>query len=95
MAAQNLKPAKTTATGQPSAPQGAASASMVNHPSHYNHGSIETIDFIEDQKFDFHIGTAIRYLCRAGYKWNEKEDLEKAIWYIQRKIDLLERRDTQ
>lgn len=62
---------------------------MVNHPSHYNQGKIETIDFIEDQKFDFHIGTAIRYLCRAGHKWNEKEDLEKAIWYIQRKIDLL------
>lgn len=62
---------------------------MVNHPSHYNQGSIETIDFIEDQHFDFHIGTAIRYLCRAGHKWNETEDLEKAIWYIQRKIDLL------
>lgn len=64
---------------------------MANHPSHYNQGSIETIDFIEDQHFDFHIGTAIRYLCRAGHKWNEIEDLEKAIWYIQRKIDALKK----
>lgn len=68
---------------------------MVNHPSHYNQGKIETIDFIEDQKFDFHIGTAIRYLCRAGHKWNEKEDLEKAVWYIQRKIDLLSAAQTE
>lgn len=68
---------------------------MVNHPSHYNQGKIETIDFIEDQKFDFHIGTAIRYLCRAGHKWSEKEDLEKAVWYIQRKIDLLSAAQTE
>lgn len=63
---------------------------MVNHPPHYNRGKIEVIDFIEDQQFDFHIGTAIRYLCRAGYKWNAVEDLEKAIWYINRKIKKLQ-----
>ena len=67
---------------------------MVNHPPHYTRGNIEVIDFIEDQQFDCHIGTAIRYLCRAGYKWNEIEDLEKAIWYINRKIQKLKKQES-
>lgn len=68
---------------------------MVNHPPHYTRGNIEVIDFIEDQQFDFHIGTAIRYLCRAGYKWNAEEDLEKAIWYINRKIQKMKEQESK
>ena len=30
----------------------------VNHPSHYTSGKIEVIDFIEDQKFPYHLGNA-------------------------------------
>ena len=29
----------------------------VNHPSHYTDGKIEVIDFIEDKKLGFHLGT--------------------------------------
>lgn len=65
----------------------------VNHPSHYTSGSIEVIDFIEDQKFPYHLGNACKYLCRAGKKDPKKtaEDLRKAVWYINRYIDLLEK----
>ena len=58
----------------------------VNHPSHYNSGKIEVIDFIEDQKLGFHLGNAVKYICRAGRKDPDKikEDLDKAIWYINR-----------
>lgn len=62
----------------------------VNHPSHYNSGKIEVIEFIEDQGLGFHLGNAIKYISRAGKK-NESlmiEDLEKAIWYLRRKIAL-------
>lgn len=61
----------------------------VNHPEHYNKGKIEVIDFIEDQSLGFHLGNAVKYICRAGVKDPEKEieDLKKAIWYIQRYID--------
>jgi hypothetical protein len=59
---------------------------LVNHPSHYNIGKIEVIDFIEDQKLDFHSGNAVKYVCRAGKKGDEIEDLKKAIWYLERKI---------
>lgn len=60
----------------------------VNHPSHYTSGKIEVIDFIEDQKLDFHLANALKYICRAGKKNPDKtkEDLEKAVWYIQRYI---------
>ena len=60
----------------------------VNHPSHYTSGKIEVIDFIEDQKLDFHLANALKYICRAGKKNKDKtkEDLEKAVWYINRYI---------
>ena len=66
----------------------------VNHPSYYNTGSIEVIDFIEDQKLNFHLGNAVKYIIRAGKKNGEKEieDLQKAKWYIARYIGLLEKR---
>lgn len=63
----------------------------VNHPSHYTSGKIEVIDFIEDQKLDMHTGNAVNYIARAGKKdpAKEVEDLEKAIWYLKRKISKL------
>ena len=69
----------------------------VNHPSHYTSGSIEVIDFIEDQKLPYHLGSAMKYICRAGKKNPSKtqEDLMKAVWYINRYIGLLEQEDTK
>lgn len=63
----------------------------VNHPSHYTSGKIEVIDFIEDQKLDMHTGNAVKYIARAGKKNPDKEieDLEKSVWYLQRKINKL------
>lgn len=60
---------------------------MVNHPKHYNVGKYEVIDVIEDWKLNFHIGNAVKYLARAGHKGDEIEDLKKAIWYINRRIE--------
>ena len=66
----------------------AAKNDSVNHPSHYTSGKIEVIDFIEDQKLDFHLANALKYICRAGKKdpSKTKEDLEKAVWYLNRYI---------
>lgn len=39
---------------------------------------------------DFYLGNVIKYLARAGKKnINKKEDLEKALVYLQRRIKLL------
>ena len=64
----------------------------VNHPSHYTDG-IETIDYIESKHFPYHIGNAVKYLSRAGKKNPDETitDLKKAVWYINRYIDLLEK----
>ena len=61
---------------------------VVNHPSHYTDGKIEVIEYIEDKQLGFCLGNAIKYISRAGKKNKDKEieDLEKAIWYINRRI---------
>ena len=68
----------------------------VNHPSHYTTGRIECIDFITDKKLNFCRGNAVKYIVRAGLKDPSKEieDLEKAVFYINREIaDLKARKD--
>lgn len=69
----------------------------VNHPAHYTDGKIEVIDFIEDKNLGFHLGNAVKYISRAGKKDPAKtiEDLKKAIWYIERKIQLTEKHPSQ
>ena len=65
-----------------------AEGTTVEHPSYYNQGKIEVIDFIEDQGFGegFCLGNALKYICRAGRKDPNKlhEDIQKAIWYLER-----------
>lgn len=67
----------------------------VNYPSHYTDGKIEVIDFIEDKGLNFHRGNAVKYIARAGKKDPNKEieDLEKAVWYLQREIEKLKERE--
>lgn len=59
----------------------------VNHPSHYTEhpSGIECIQITEHMNFC--LGNAIKYIWRAGLKSDNKvQDLEKAVWYIQREI---------
>ena len=70
----------------------APKSDAVNHPSHYNYGDIEVIDFIEqvtqqyEDGFDAYIvGNALKYLARSPHK-NGLEDVKKAVWYLDRLI---------
>ena len=63
----------------------------VNHPSHYNAGSIEVIDAIEDWGLDFNAGNVVKYVARHQHKANAIEDLKKARWYLDRIIERLEK----
>lgn len=56
-------------------------------PSYYKRGSIQVWDFIRDQGLNFHLGNAIKYICRAGYKDSKVEDLQKAIHYLQNELE--------
>lgn len=64
----------------------------VNHPSHYGGDTTyEAIKVIEAWKLDFCLGNTVKYISRAGKKdpAKELEDLEKAEWYLKRRIEQL------
>lgn len=75
----------------------------VNHPSHYSYlkelCGVEVIDIT--RHLDFDTGNAVKYLLRAGHKSEQGyddttkaiEDLQKAIFYIKDKIDLLSKKN--
>ena len=65
-------------------------ADNVNNPRHYNFGSIEVIDAIEDWNLGFHAGNVVKYVARYRHK-NGLEDLKKARWYLDRLIKNMEK----
>lgn len=60
----------------------------VDHPDHYKGNNLEVIDVIESFDLNFRLGNSVKYILRAGKKGSKKTDLEKAIWYLQREMDL-------
>ena len=66
---------------------GIAQREAVNHPPHYNQGSIEVIDAIEDWGLDFNGGNVVKYVARHQHKTEPLEDLKKARWYLDRIIE--------
>ena len=70
---------------------------LVNHPPHYASGNIECIEAIEVATEDLQ---GIEAVCTANalkylWRWKKKggvQSLEKAVWYINRLIDTLEKR---
>lgn len=69
---------------------------MVNHPSHYTHGSIEVIDYIQDNLgddgcIDYCLGNCIKYISRCKFKGTMITDLKKCRWYLDKVIDILEK----
>ena len=59
---------------------------MAKGPSYYQRGTINVWDFIRQQGLNFHLGNAIKYICRAGYKDSKIQDLEKAIHYLENEL---------
>jgi hypothetical protein len=59
---------------------------MVNHPDHYQGNKMEVIDIIEDYELGFNLGNTIKYVLRADKKGNKKQDLQKAMWYLEREL---------
>jgi|TARA_R110002072_G_scaffold233853_1_gene391501 hypothetical protein len=67
----------------------------VNHPEHYNKAGVETIDALEAMLvdgFDYYLqGNIVKYLWRFRHK-NGVEDLKKAQWYLNKLIEVLEKK---
>jgi len=62
----------------------------IQHPTHYNQGKIEVIDFIIDQKMGFCDGNVVKYVSRFRHKGRPLEDLKKAKFYLETLIELYE-----
>lgn len=68
----------------------------VNSPPHYTQGNIECIDAMESAfgtqaVIDFCRCNAFKYIWRAAHK-NGLEDLNKAVWYINKIKEIAKRR---
>lgn len=62
----------------------------VHHPRHYTkHASgVECIDVVMHESFC--VGNAMKYIWRHREKGKPIEDLKKAIWYLNKQIELYE-----
>lgn len=64
----------------------------INHPHYYGgeDNRYEAIKVIEAWNLNFCLGNVVKYISRAGKKdkENEKQDLEKALWYLNRELEL-------
>ena len=60
----------------------------VIHPQHYGGADnpYEAIKVIEAWKVGFNLGNTLKYISRAGKKDNTIQDLEKALFYLDREI---------
>lgn len=70
---------------------------MVNHPQHYGgeNNTYEVIKVCEAWGLDkdAYLFNVVKYVARAGKKDSENivQDLKKAIWYLDRRIQNLEK----
>lgn len=70
-------------------------ADNVNHHSHYETGKFECIEVMQEvfgteAVQNFCVCNAFKYLYRHRRK-NGKEDIEKALWYINKYLELEEK----
>lgn len=58
----------------------------VNRPQHYAGKKIPPIEVIEAWSLGFCTGNAVKYIARCEDKGAPIEDLQKAVWYLNREI---------
>lgn len=63
---------------------------LVHHPEHYNFSKYEVKDVIREWDLNFNLGSAVKYIARAGRKDDAILDLKKAIEFIGFEIKYLE-----
>jgi hypothetical protein len=67
----------------------------VNHPPHYTSGPIECFDamksaFTKEEMIAYCKVAAFKYLWREGKKDSQIQERKKAVWYLQKSIELME-----
>lgn len=60
------------------------------NPEHYNRLNPQPKDVIRAWGLNFNLGSAVKYISRAGHKDDIVQDLKKAQEFIQFEIDAIE-----
>lgn len=60
------------------------------NPEHYNRLNLQPKDVIRAWGLNFNLGSAVKYISRAGHKDDIVQDLKKAQEFIQFEIDAIE-----
>jgi hypothetical protein len=63
----------------------------VNKPEHYQYSLIQPVDVIDAWELDFYLGNVIKYISRFNHKGKPLEDLCKAKFYLDKKIEEMEK----
>jgi hypothetical protein len=65
----------------------------VNKPEHYQYSPIQPVDVIDAWELDFYLGSVIKYIARFKKKGKPLEDLRKAKFYLDKKIEEMEKKE--
>jgi hypothetical protein len=66
------------------------SAPSPGKSTHYSRLDPQPIEIIEAWNLGFHLGGVLKYIARAPAKGTELRDLRKAVWFLQRRIEVRE-----
>ena len=59
---------------------------ITTSPDHYSN-TWAVGNFIRERELSFHLGNAIKYICRCELKGDKRSDLTKAIHYLQNELE--------
>ena len=68
---------------------------MVHHPAHYCYSEYEPKDVIRAWGLNFNLGSAVKYIARAGRKDDILQELNKAKQFIEFEIEAIEKERTE
>ena len=71
-------------------PEG-AQPDLVHHPAHYCYSEYEPKDVIRAWGLNFNLGSAVKYIARAGRKDDILQELNKAKQFIEFEIEAIEK----
>lgn len=64
---------------------------IIKHQSHYCYSEYEPKDVIREWGLNFNLGSAVKYIARAGRKDDIIRDLSKARQFIEFEIEYLQK----
>lgn len=84
--------AQTSSPNVSPAVAGRSAPDAVNHPAHYTFGKYEVIDVLLDWfAHDPLLWQVGKYIARAAHKGSMLQDLKKARFYLDKRIELIEK----